>query len=153
MVEVPGDAYTVTCTRLTLDDGRRIFVRTKWFKSSFHVTALDLPHSWSCSVNKQDVEERATRWEMSGEEYLIQSRLHLEEDVSGSMYSLNPLRSGAMRLSWNTRVGMKYDEPKVVLILHKDNDTMALVSEFMDVLMDSTLILQRAECLRPKLLV
>lgn len=143
MVEVPGDAYTVTCTRLTLDDGRRIFVRTKWFKSSFHVTALDLPHSWSCSVNKQDVEERATRWEMSGEEYLIQSRLHLEEDVSGSMYSLNPLRSGAMRLSWNTRVGMKYDEPKVVLILHKDNDTMALVSEFMDVLMDSTLILQK----------
>lgn len=37
---------------------------------------------------------------------------------------------------------MKYDEPKVVLILHKDSDTMALVSEFMDVLMDSTLILQ-----------
>lgn len=35
---------------------------------------------------------------MSGEEYLIQSRLHLEEDVSGSMYSLNPLRSGAMRV-------------------------------------------------------
>jgi hypothetical protein len=47
MVEVPGDAHTITCTRLTLRDGKHLFLRTKWFSTSFFITALDFPRSWS----------------------------------------------------------------------------------------------------------
>ena len=47
MVEVRGDTHTITCTRLTLRDGKHLFIRTKWFNTSFFVTALDFPRSWS----------------------------------------------------------------------------------------------------------
>lgn len=42
-------------------------------------------------------------------------------------------------MSWRTTIGVRYDEPRVNLKLHLDNNAMALVPRFLEALMDSTL--------------
>lgn len=92
-------------------------------------------------VSQKDAEGRACRWDVQIEEYFIHLRQYLEEDMSGSKgrYSFTSLQSGSMRLSWRTTIGVRYDEPRVNLKLHLDNNAMALVPRFLEALMDSTL--------------